>query len=480
MNNTQHLKAYVQMHPDNKMAWYLLGKEYDKNGQQGKANYCYNQAGEVYEAFERSKVPAEMLREYEAGLLDTARQRHAGKLRKRRLRVAAMLLLLMFLPLADAPGLPAVPSLPESLLSFMADDPPAEPADTPLPAAGTTQPASPAPGPQFTALAADSAASGQVLTALIKQGAPSATVMLGMQRAGKWLLWQEHLPLVAAVVNNGNGRTVVQSYDKAACQCEVPEAEALQRQAAAWQEREEQLAVLWSAMRAYKGSKGTLPDSLKQLTAPFPGNILGGTTPGMKEAFARLRAAAESTGMEPAAGPSSVPAAQAFAVLPAQGQGQGGGTAAQVPFFNAPLTIVIDKQNHRLALTSGSVILRNYEVGLGGERTPEGTFVLTDKVVNPNGHDNGEFGSRGMQLSDTEYAIHGTNEEDSIGKDESLGCIRMKRVDVEELFDMAPKGTKVVIAKGGLPDELLLPDKRFPSQTAPGQTNPRKVYHWLN
>lgn len=36
MKNSQHLKAYVQMHPDNKMAWYLLGKEYYKNGQQGK------------------------------------------------------------------------------------------------------------------------------------------------------------------------------------------------------------------------------------------------------------------------------------------------------------------------------------------------------------------------------------------------------------------------------------------------------------
>lgn len=81
MKNSQHLKAYVQMHPDNKMAWYLLGKEYYKNGQQGKANYCFNQAGEVYEAFEHSKVPADMLKQYEDGRCNppgSARQADCG------------------------------------------------------------------------------------------------------------------------------------------------------------------------------------------------------------------------------------------------------------------------------------------------------------------------------------------------------------------------------------------------------------------
>ncbi len=66
---------------------------------------------------------------------------------------------------------------------------------------------------------------------------------------------------------------------------------------------------------------------------------------------------------------------------------------------------------------------------------------LRDKVVNPNGRSNGEFGTRGMQLSDTNYAIHGTNEPDSIGLDESLGCVRMNTADVEELFALAPQGT---------------------------------------
>lgn len=480
MKNSQHLKAYVQMHPDNKMAWYLLGKEYYKNGQQGKANYCFNQAGEVYEAFEHSKVPAEMLREYEEGLLQNARQRHDSKLRKRRLAVALMLLLLAFLPAAVAPGAGPSPVKTDSAMS--------EPADTALEELAeeiSQAPANTAAPPKlaFTAQAADAVNSGQGLANLLQRSSlPTATAILGMERSGKWLVWNKKLPLSATLTRSGDGRTVYQSYDPAACQCQPPEPGGLAKQAADWQDNQEELAVLWSAMRSYKNSKGILPESAEALAAPFPGNWIGGTTPLMKETFSRLRTAAAEAGAQP----QQVPA-EAFGSEAPSGGGspggapQAGGTAAgDQPFFSGPLTIIIDKQKHRLAVTSGSIILRNYEVGLGGDKTPEGSFSISDKVVHPNGHDNGEFGSRGMQLSDSNYAIHGTDEPQSIGKDESLGCIRMSRKDVEELFAMVPMGTKVQITKGVLPEKLLVPEERFPSGTPLNQTNPHKVYHWLN
>ncbi|MNJ60908.1 putative L,D-transpeptidase YkuD [compost metagenome] len=141
--------------------------------------------------------------------------------------------------------------------------------------------------------------------------------------------------------------------------------------------------------------------------------------------------------------------------------------------------MIVDTSNYRLAVVSGSVILRSYQVGLGGSKTPQGTFHISDKVVNPNGKSDGEFGSRGMQLSDTNYAIHGTNEPDSIGKDESLGCIRMGKKDVEELFDLLPMGTKVTIGKGGLPDQDLIPAKRFTLGKRQDQSNPHRTYRWL-
>lgn len=42
--------------------------------------------------------------------------------------------------------------------------------------------------------------------------------------------------------------------------------------------------------------------------------------------------------------------------------------------------------------------------------------------------------------------IHGTRHEDKIGSPASYGCIRMRSVDLIELFDRVPLGTEVVIA----------------------------------
>ena len=41
--------------------------------------------------------------------------------------------------------------------------------------------------------------------------------------------------------------------------------------------------------------------------------------------------------------------------------------------------------------------------------------------------------------------IHGTWDDDSIGKRESAGCVRMHNKDVEEVFALVPVGTPVQI-----------------------------------
>ncbi|SET01562.1 L,D-transpeptidase [Paenibacillus sp. NFR01] len=481
MKNSQHLKAYVQMHPDNKMAWYLLGKEYDKNGQQGKANYCFNQAGEVYEAFERSKVPAEMLREYEAGLVQAAQLRQRAGRRKRIMGIAALLLLLTLVP-AAVTGVPGSAGTGAEPVPEAAAGSEAPAADEAAPSLAEPEVAAAQPRLAFTALGkAELASGGFAAEALRKAAQPYKTALLGMERSGKWLLWKQPLPVEATVSGDGDGKTVVQSYDAATCSCQPSDANELKKQGAKWQKSEEQLAALTSAMRAYKNAKGSLPKAIGDLTGAFPGNWLGGATPLMKEQFAPLRAAmAGGAGGGTPGASAGLGASGGQPGAAAGGSGAGSGAQAAAPFFTQPLRIIVDTQKHRLAVASGSILLRNYEVGLGGTRTPEGDFAISDKVVNPNGHDNGEFGSRGMQLSDSNYAIHGTNEPDSIGKDESLGCIRMNRKDIEELFAMVPMGTKVTISEGVLPDELLVPKERYPSAAPPNQTNPHKVYHWLN
>lgn len=125
-------------------------------------------------------------------------------------------------------------------------------------------------------------------------------------------------------------------------------------------------------------------------------------------------------------------------------------------------------------------MIRSYKVGLGGDRTPEGSFLISEKVKNPNGRDDGPYGSRGMTLSDTKYAIHGTDEPQSIGADDSLGCIRMSQEDLEELYDLVPLGTKVTIQQGGLPATVSVPAERFHLEPKQDETNPRRTYAWLN
>ncbi|MFE4713896.1 L,D-transpeptidase [Paenibacillus sp. NPDC056722] len=477
MKNIQHLKVYVQMHPDNKMAWYLLGKEYYKNGQHGKANYCFNQSGEVYEAFEHSKVPAEMLREYEDGLLQAGRERDRKRKKIRRALMAIILLLLVVIPSAAAPGL--VGQWEPDGSSAAGDSDKVDPVEVPAIAKPGNSQTPVKSKLAFTAVEGGGASSaGKLLVTMLGgEQAGSKTAVLGMKRQGQWLIWNKRLPLISALEKKSDGVIEYQSFEPAVCNCKPPEHGELAKQAGEWQDAQEEQAVLWSAMKAYQSAKGKLPDSLKELTGPFPGNWLGGVTPTLKQAFKPLRAAASpgARGDQPEQ-PATSQAAQG---ADGSGSGASGGTQGQ-PFFASPLTIIIDKQTHRLAVVSGSVMLRNYEVGLGGDRTPEGRFAISDKVVNPNGHDNGEFGSRGMQLSDTNYAIHGTNDLNSIGKDESLGCIRMRRGDVEELFALAPKGTKVEISRGVLPAELLMPKERFAPATSENQTNPHKKYHWLN
>lgn len=60
------------------------------------------------------------------------------------------------------------------------------------------------------------------------------------------------------------------------------------------------------------------------------------------------------------------------------------------------------------------------------------------------------LGARALYLydannKDTLYRIHGTNEEEEIGRGVSSGCIRMRNIDVIDLYNRAGVGTKVVV-----------------------------------
>ena len=65
------------------------------------------------------------------------------------------------------------------------------------------------------------------------------------------------------------------------------------------------------------------------------------------------------------------------------------------------------------------------------------------------GGPNSPLGARALYLHsggrDTLYRIHGTNEPEKIGRAASSGCIRMRNIDVIDLYARAGVGTRVVV-----------------------------------
>ncbi len=470
-DETVYLKQYVKQHPDNRMAWYLLGKEYMLQGKEAKANYCFLQSGDVYEAFELKKHPLTDATPKQA-IERWNRRRSVRGIVKRALPLAFLLLALtVFAPSSPWESAEIVEVREGVREGEAADDGAAAPPADRTPAIGV--------GVVFVKSAAAAPIGNALAEILYGQAKPAYGIAVRLEQAEAWQQWMGRRQLLLSVERTSTvGEATVQLYDPATCACTPSDSSTADSLVSEWTDEKEQHWVLQSAMRSYRQIHGDWPSSLAQLVRPYPENLLAGDTPYMAQSFpyvlAQAKRATDGDNRNPGQGGEPTQAADDSLVDPSWNAGIEDGLP------DAPLEIIVDKDNHRLALVSGDVIIRSYEVGLGGGKTPEGTFRISEKVRNPNGRDDGDFGSRGMTLSDTLYAIHGTNEPDSIGKDESLGCVRMLKEDVEELFDMTPIGTKVTIAKGVLPDTVTDPAKRFKLEPRQNETNPGKVYRWLN
>jgi lipoprotein-anchoring transpeptidase ErfK/SrfK len=146
--------------------------------------------------------------------------------------------------------------------------------------------------------------------------------------------------------------------------------------------------------------------------------------------------------------------------------------------------VEISIRDQTLILRCGDKVLASYPVSssrfglgteLGSRKTPLGQFRIAEKI----GHDMPQgtvFRSRiplgpsdplpetedlitsrilwldGMDADNSNTKaryiyIHGTRQEDRIGRPDSHGCIRMRNADVIELFDLVQEGTPVRIIK---------------------------------
>jgi LysM repeat protein len=130
----------------------------------------------------------------------------------------------------------------------------------------------------------------------------------------------------------------------------------------------------------------------------------------------------------------------------------------ELKILGGTFELVVRKEKFVMDLMLDGAFIQRYEVGLGvGGCTPLGEFVVKNRIPKPAdgsypyGHAKHRLGSRWLGLQNDEgykgYGIHGCRpeEESEIGTECSQGCVRMTNADVEEIYDIVPAGTRVVI-----------------------------------
>jgi lipoprotein-anchoring transpeptidase ErfK/SrfK len=138
------------------------------------------------------------------------------------------------------------------------------------------------------------------------------------------------------------------------------------------------------------------------------------------------------------------------------------------PTGEKPGTIVVETKERQLYYVLPNKRAVRYGVAVGDEAFGwTGTATVQRKAEWPDwnppaemkkrwphvhpvpGGPNSPLGARALYLfegnRDTLYRIHGTNEPEKIGRAASSGCIRMRNIDVVELYNRVQPGTKVIV-----------------------------------
>jgi LysM repeat protein len=125
--------------------------------------------------------------------------------------------------------------------------------------------------------------------------------------------------------------------------------------------------------------------------------------------------------------------------------------------------LAVWKSDFMLIATIGGRYLKAWDVGTGrDDRTPESTFKIAERIekptwyspdgkVYPFGEKENILGTRWLGFERTEefsgFGIHGTAFPDTIGTEASMGCIRMRNENVEEVYDLVSEGAEVRIVR---------------------------------
>jgi len=116
--------------------------------------------------------------------------------------------------------------------------------------------------------------------------------------------------------------------------------------------------------------------------------------------------------------------------------------------------IVVSFPDRKLALLEDDRVIKIYDVAVGApvSPSPSGEFQIVQRLERPTYYKPGvvigpgvenPLGTRWIGLSVKGLGIHGTNRPDSVGKNASHGCIRLRNRDVEDLFARVKVGDRV-------------------------------------
>ena len=175
---------------------------------------------------------------------------------------------------------------------------------------------------------------------------------------------------------DAKGAIAIQPYEGAVleCECEPADSSQLKRSAGQWADLQVETAVLQEAANQYKARHGRLPESLNELTQPYPNNWLSGRSKAMEEMFGVLM-----KHMSHRAGGHEDQPGQLPSGNDPEDTGYWGHRRTGI-LFEQPLQVIIDRKHHRLAVVSGTVMLRNYAVGLGERKRRWAIFVSMTRL----------------------------------------------------------------------------------------------------
>lgn len=119
--------------------------------------------------------------------------------------------------------------------------------------------------------------------------------------------------------------------------------------------------------------------------------------------------------------------------------------------------IIVDKSSRRVNFYRNCKLVRSMPCAIGkaSTQTPSGKYKVLEKIQNrpyykdhiPGGDPRNPLGKYWLGIGNG-YALHGTNNEGSIGGAVSHGCMRMYNSDIQWLYNQAKQGTTVLIDNG--------------------------------